>query len=335
MSKRLSLTVLVCVLSAANAWGVPFKDDFNRANGAVGNGWTILTNGAVTSTIVNNEVLVAGTEDVDWAKWGIQRTIVGETKVSCDAKWDDAFNFHIQIDAQGSSAYFHVYTWPGGVLQYANSLAGEWPGWTAFTGANAQTVAGQYNNITLEVTPGKVTVTLNGKLVSTLTNAGFTSTIRQVAITSDAAAGTKGSIHIDNVLIGTVIAGKAKDPSPADTATNTATDPVLRWTAGEYAATHNVYLGTSFADVNAATTPVSSGQTDASYQSATRSGIRQDLLLACGRSQRRAQHRGLQRRRVELHGRAVHLSDHRASPPPPPAMTRPRPPRPIRSTAPA
>ena len=90
---------------------------------------------------------------------------------------------------------------------------------------DAQTVAGQYNNITLEVTPGKVTVTLNGKLVETLTNAGFTSTIRQVTITSDAATGTKGSIHIDNVQIGTVIAGKAKDPSPADTATNTAAIP--------------------------------------------------------------------------------------------------------------
>ena len=71
MSKRLSFTVLVCVLSAANAWGVPFKDDFNRANGAVGNGWTIATNGTVTSTIVNNEVLVAGTEATDWARCGI------------------------------------------------------------------------------------------------------------------------------------------------------------------------------------------------------------------------------------------------------------------------
>ena len=77
MSKRLSFTVLVCVLSAANAWGAPFKDDFNRANGAVGNGWTISTNGTVTSTIVNNEVLVAGTEATDWARCGIQRAVVG------------------------------------------------------------------------------------------------------------------------------------------------------------------------------------------------------------------------------------------------------------------
>ena len=137
MSKRLSLTVLVCVLSAANAWAVPFKDDFNRANGAVGNGWTdALARPAITSSIVNNEVLIAGTEDVAWAKFGIQRSIVGETKVSCDFKNDDAFNFHIQINAQGSNAYFHVYCWVGGPLQYANSLAGEWPGWTGMTGAD-------------------------------------------------------------------------------------------------------------------------------------------------------------------------------------------------------
>ncbi len=271
MSKIRKFSVLACLLAAANAWGTPFKDDFNRANGPVGNGWTILTNGGVTSTIVDNEVLIAGTEDVaDWNKYGIRRAVVGETKVSCDAKWDDAFNFHVEISAQGSSAYFHVYTWPGGVLQYANSIAGEWPGWTAFTGADAQTVAGQYNNIMLQVQPGgKIDVNLNGKLVATMTNAGFASTIRQVTITIDATVGTKGSAHVDNVVIGTIIAGKAKDPNP-DSVSDIPIDTALSWKAGEFAKTHNVYLGQTFADVNAAdlSKAVSKGQEGTTFKSA-------------------------------------------------------------------
>lgn len=55
-----------------------------------------------------------------------------------------------------------------------------------------------------------------------------------------------------------VMAGKAPgferacDPSPTVGATDVPRDVVLRWTAGEFAATHDVYLGTTFEDVNAA-----------------------------------------------------------------------------------
>jgi hypothetical protein len=58
----------------------------------------------------------------------------------------------------------------------------------------------------------------------------------------------------------------AKDPSPADGQDGISRDVVLRWTPGEFAATHDVYLGTSFDDVNdGAGTLVSAGQTAASY----------------------------------------------------------------------
>jgi hypothetical protein len=47
----------------------------------------------------------------------------------------------------------------------------------------------------------------------------------------------------------------ARDPAPADEATDLPRDGlVLGWTPGEYAAQHDVYLGTSFDDVNEATT---------------------------------------------------------------------------------
>ncbi len=42
----------------------------------------------------------------------------------------------------------------------------------------------------------------------------------------------------------------AKDPIPEDTATDVHRDAVVSWGAGEYAATHDVYFGTSFDDVN-------------------------------------------------------------------------------------
>jgi hypothetical protein len=272
MKKILSCTVLVSVLWAASAWGTPFKDDFNRANGAVGNGWTILTNGTVTSNIVNNEVLVSGTEATDWVRCGIRRAVVGETKVTCDIKADNAFNMHFQIAlGMGTGAYVEVYTYPGGGLSYANSLDGNWPsaGWVALT-TNATTVAG-YNNLIMELGKGGVvTVTLNGKVCGTITNTALTS-IGSVTISSDAAAATTGSIHIDNVVIGTFVAGKSGNPNPADTGTDVPQDVTLSWTAGAYAATHNVYLGTTFADANTAdaTKAVSKGQTGTTYKVTT------------------------------------------------------------------
>jgi hypothetical protein len=67
--------------------------------------------------------------------------------------------------------------------------------------------------------------------------------------------------------------GQATAPSPADKATDVVRDVVLGWTAGQFAATHDVYFGTAVADVNAAgrTSPksvlVSQAQDAATYDS--------------------------------------------------------------------
>jgi hypothetical protein len=47
--------------------------------------------------------------------------------------------------------------------------------------------------------------------------------------------------------------GRASNPRPDDKATDIARDVVLKWNPGKYAAKHNVYFGTSSADVNTAT----------------------------------------------------------------------------------
>ncbi len=67
---------------------------------------------------------------------------------------------------------------------------------------------------------------------------------------------------------------KAKNPTPADKVTDVPRDTAFSWMAGQYAATHDVYLGTSFDDVNNASQAspagvlVSQGQTAASYDPA-------------------------------------------------------------------
>ena len=48
MAKIRGFVVLICMLLIGNVWGTPFKDDFDRPNGAVGNGWTIQTDGTIT-----------------------------------------------------------------------------------------------------------------------------------------------------------------------------------------------------------------------------------------------------------------------------------------------
>jgi len=57
----------------------------------------------------------------------------------------------------------------------------------------------------------------------------------------------------------------AKDPSPANGATGLPLDTTLSWSAGEYAVAHDVYMGTSFDDVNDGTTPTSAGQSATTY----------------------------------------------------------------------
>ncbi len=46
--------------------------------------------------------------------------------------------------------------------------------------------------------------------------------------------------------------GEATNPSPANEATEVYRDTSMSWTPGEFAATHDVYMGTSFSDVNTA-----------------------------------------------------------------------------------
>ncbi|MDI9431899.1 MAG: discoidin domain-containing protein [Planctomycetota bacterium] len=76
------------------------------------------------------------------------------------------------------------------------------------------------------------------------------------------------------ILITAVAMGQASSPQPDVEATDVLRDTALTWVPGLYAATHDVYFGTSFDDVNDASRSnpmgvlVSQGQTTASYDPA-------------------------------------------------------------------
>ena len=62
-------------------------------------------------------------------------------------------------------------------------------------------------------------------------------------------------ISVENYLYNKwFVPGAASDPQPGDGAEDVLRDPMLSWTAGEFAATHDVYFGTAFSDVNDAST---------------------------------------------------------------------------------
>jgi hypothetical protein len=197
--------VMVIVLSVVNAWGTGFMDDFNRPDGEVGNGWMIWKDGTIESKIVDNEVLIAGQQGHNWWRSGISRFVEDETRFSFDFKADDSFNVHIQLyDAENPKDMIDFYAWPGGPFSYgynyydeSNNYIGD-TGWITIPGS--EMIAGQYNNLVVEQNGTEFMLTLNGRVVGTATKNNILR-IGEVFIASDAAAGTIGSLHIDNVVI--------------------------------------------------------------------------------------------------------------------------------------
>jgi hypothetical protein len=195
--EKMFLNAVDYMLNPPSAAAAGFADDFDRADGDLGNDWATQADGTIEVKIVGNEVLIAGEQATDWARSGLSRDVGDETIISCDFKGDDNFNVHVRIDDVATDAFLEIYTW-GGPLIHANSEDGGWPGWTNIDGS--EVVAGEYNNLVLEQIGTDFVVTLNGVVVATLTNTALTD-IGSVLFSSDAAAGTVGSIRIDNVML--------------------------------------------------------------------------------------------------------------------------------------
>ena len=83
-----------------------------------------------------------------------------------------------------------------------------------------------------------------------------------------------------------LVSGRAGSPLPADRATDVPRDTTLAWTAGTYAATHDVYFGTALRGCQQRQPDrpkgvlVSQGQTGATFDAGRPARLRPDLLLA-------------------------------------------------------
>ena len=91
---------------------------------------------------------------------------------------------------------------------------------------------------------------------------------------------------------------KAREPNPANGATGVQM-PLFRWTAGDNAKFHNIYMGAS--DRTDGGAACRSPQCSGDVLSSDAAGAGQDLLLARGRDRGRRRH-GPSGRRMELHG---------------------------------
>ncbi len=95
----------------------------------------------------------------------------------------------------------------------------------------------------------------------------FSGTLDEVAVFNQALT----QAEIQKVMGGITPPQLAADPRPEDAAVDVPRDVTLGWTAGKLAATHDVYFGTAFADVNGASRTdkkgvlTSQGQTEATF----------------------------------------------------------------------
>jgi hypothetical protein len=123
----------------------------------------------------------------------------------------------------------------------------EWEAGTPFYTGSTQTPAGK-----------RMLLTAGGGTGQTMGSMNFT------------ADGQRIFLNAVRYMLGLLVdAGAASAPAPGDKDTDVPIGEALSWTAGENAATHDVYFGTTFADVNDATRTNSLGVLAATGQSAS------------------------------------------------------------------
>lgn len=100
------------------------------------------------------------------------------------------------------------------------------------------------------LTSAMATYTLSFASVKVPASAGYKLGIELANISGDNTWMGLDNVRLELVVKGTT--GAALSPKPADGVKEVSVGASLSWTPGPWAATHNIYLGTSFADVNSA-----------------------------------------------------------------------------------
>ncbi len=197
----LGLVVFLTICLSTPLFAIePFSDDFERADGAdVGNGWIEGEDDGISISIAGGEVLIAGTQDVDWERNGIDRDVNDISSISFDFLID-VFNAHLRIDDTNAGGYIDAYCGPGGPFSVANSVDGGWPGWAAID--DSQSIADDWNTLRIEkMGANGYQIVLNGVPIGdVLENAGIVN-INSILLAPDSAIDAVGSMRIDNVII--------------------------------------------------------------------------------------------------------------------------------------
>ena len=160
-----------------------------------------------------------------------------------------------------------IYCEPGNTWQFwTGSAAG---GWNNTTGPAVD--LGEWTHLAITYSNGEKKLYVNGELSGEGTDEMALNTAQVLRIGAGATEGAGNYFFVgtvDDVAVfdhamteaevqgamkGIAPAELAADPSPADTMSDISRDTVLVWEPGEFAATHDVYLGTIFDDVNDAT----------------------------------------------------------------------------------
>ncbi|MCH7558474.1 MAG: discoidin domain-containing protein, partial [Planctomycetes bacterium] len=277
MSKKLIfLTSFVLVLAlAGNALATlaaHWKFD-NNATDSVGTlNWT-LNGGAAYSTDAkegSHSLMLDGTGD--YASQTAVGTLVEEFSTETVMMWFKANTTNgtqVLYDEGGITRGLSIRINNGNLETAVRDASTQVTASTSFSSTDWTHVAATFDN-------GLFTLYVNGKQVDSIT-AGFTAVTAhsngagigarngQDAFgnsgTGDYFGGLIDDVQVyDNVLtvdeirrFGGVQFSKADEPSPADGQTDVVREVVLNWKPGEFADTHDVYFGTSFADVNSAT----------------------------------------------------------------------------------
>jgi len=178
-----------------------------------------------------------------------------------------------------------IYCEPGNTWQFwTGSAAG---GWNNLQGPAVN--LGEWTHLAITYSGGEKKLYVNGELSGEGSDAMALNTAQVLRIGAGATEGdgnyffvgpiddvavfnhTLTASEVVSAMAGIASAALASDPSPENEAVDVPRDVVLGWSPGEFAAAHDVYVGTSFSDVNDAgrANPmdvlVSEGQTDAAY----------------------------------------------------------------------
>ncbi|UCD49112.1 MAG: discoidin domain-containing protein [Phycisphaerales bacterium] len=178
-----------------------------------------------------------------------------------------------------------IYCEPGNTWQFwTGSAAGGWN-----NAAGPAVNLGEWTHLAATYSGGEKKLYINGEVGAESTDEMALNTAQVLRIGAGATEGDGNYFFVgtvDDVAVFdhaltpaevlSVMAGIASDeiaakPSPTDTAVDVPRDVVLGWDPGSYAATHDVYLGTSFDDVNDASRAnaldvlISQGQADTTY----------------------------------------------------------------------